>query len=862
MILENLAQVEECLKSGVPSVRELYAMWEQRKPLQELQSKTVGRGSTAGQIPWLEDLSLARRFTTFAVEREEFLLATDASREVLNRWDEANEDERTTLVRVRMNYAEALTRLGHTRTARRTLEGMVDASFVPRLGRGLRSEILVQLGSIWRDESHYLTAQAAQLSASRQGLACFREASRVNPDNGEALVLKGAMAFCLSDQGDALRQEAQADARVILAHATERENHDGPRRRTKLAMAIAYTILEQVEEAANAYRELAGMEGTTTSELASARYYARFYAEALGKPQDYFKSAFPPLQLIVFAGHLPDRPGDPARLPDSAIPQVREALFKKLSEMNARVGLTCASAGADLLFTDSLSKLHGTIHLVLPWSQDEFRRTSIKPYERDPNSPVWEPMFDRAISMAATIREIGQVYEPSDDVGWDFMMEVSAGIALQAARALRLDVQPLAIWDGRPGRGAGGTADFCSFWQDQLQVQPVVVKSLGEVGPFDGASSGVRRRKCERSMLHQEVKTMLFADIVGYSKLTEKVIPDFVGVFLERVSQLTATSPNAPRSVNTWGDAVYAVFDFARDAGLFALELTRMIEEGRNDWIAKGLYWEERTADGTVQHPLSVRIGLHTGPVFLHYDPVVRRLGFTGAHVNRAARIEPVAKPGEVYASEEFAAVAELSSELLRLDTANASSPELGFVCEYAGSMPLAKGYPGRYRIYRVVPRPGFALDALAQAAHAAYYAEAEARGEAPESNPSMRSWDQLTEDLRDANRAQVADIPNKLAFLGYELTTRHGVSALDIKITDEQVEQMSMREHERWLAERKRNGWTYGPKRDNARKRHPLMIPWEDLKESDKQKDRDTIRNFPQLVEKADFRVRRLDET
>src|SRR4029079_7031723 len=95
----------------------------------------------------------------------------------------------------------------------------------------------------------------------------------------------------------------------------------------------------------------------------------------------------------------------------------------------------------------------------------------------------------------------------------------------------------------------------------------------------------------------------------------------------------------------------------ARDADCFLLELTQMIEEGKTDWLQKGLYWEEFVADDQepIKHPLNVRIGLHTGPVVVHYAPVVRRLGFTGSHVNRAARIEPIARPGEVFASEEFA---------------------------------------------------------------------------------------------------------------------------------------------------------------------------------------------------------------
>jgi adenylate cyclase len=80
------------------------------------------------------------------------------------------------------------------------------------------------------------------------------------------------------------------------------------------------------------------------------------------------------------------------------------------------------------------------------------------------------------------------------------------------------------------------------------------------------------------------VKSLLFADIVGYSKLTEQVIPEFIAGFLERVSQLAANSRHAPQSLDTWGDAIYAVFDFALDAGNFALELTRIIHSNRVEW--------------------------------------------------------------------------------------------------------------------------------------------------------------------------------------------------------------------------------------------------------------------------------------
>jgi class 3 adenylate cyclase len=353
---------------------------------------------------------------------------------------------------------------------------------------------------------------------------------------------------------------------------------------------------------------------------------------------------------------------------------------------------------------------------------------------------------------------------------------------------------------------------------------------------------GVARR-AERPILHQEVKSMLFADIVGYSRLTEQVIPEFVTGFLDRVSALVATSRHAPRSVNTWGDAVYAVFDFARDAGSFALELTRMIHDHRDEWLRTGLYWEEQQSDGSgpVKHPLNIRVGLHAGPVFLHYDPVVRRLGFTGAHVNRAARIEPVVRAGEVFVSEEFAALAELGNEIDRRG-GDHSADRAGFVCEYAGSMPLAKGYPGRFRIYRLRPFRRLEIEEIAQVIHELYCREAVARGEIFETNRALRPWAELR-------------------MLGYELTADRGIAASEMALPPELVEAVARHEHRRWMDDRRRQGWTYGSSRDDARKRHPLLVEWEELSETERDKDRHTVRNLPDLVERAGLRLRMLSQ-
>jgi class 3 adenylate cyclase len=494
-------------------------------------------------------------------------------------------------------------------------------------------------------------------------------------------------------------------------------------------------------------------------------------------------------------------------------------------------------------------------HVVLPWARDEFLRTSVRPFDpQDGGAKRWEPIFERALESASSVRELGQMYRPESAVGLQYTTEVAAGIALLTAQAARLDVQPVALWDGRDGL-PGGTGEFVSFWRTRLKREPVIIPFSPDQARRDGPVQIRSVRRTEQSTIRQEVKSMLFADIVGYSKLSEHVIPEYIEHFLRRLAQLTTGSRHAPICVNTWGDAIYAVFDYGTAAGNFALEIVQMIRDREADWLRLGLYWESAGPDGPVKHPLNIRVGLHTGPTFSHYDPVVSRLGFTGSEVSRAARIEPIARPGEAYVSEEFAALVELAAETER-NSPHAQPDENGFTCEYAGSMHLAKDYPGLYRIYRLLPRIDLHIEPLARVVHERYCKDAAARGETLATNPLLRRWEELPEDARNANRAQVADSPRKLRTLGYKLSSLHGIDPRSVDIPPGTLEELAIGEHDRWSRERQRQGWTFAPTRDNARKHHPLLVPWEELSEVEREKDRAAVRNAITLVAEAGLRL------
>lgn len=74
----------------------------------------------------------------------------------------------------------------------------------------------------------------------------------------------------------------------------------------------------------------------------------------------------------------------------------------------------------------------------------------------------------------------------------------------------------------------------------------------------------------------------------------------------------------------------------------------------------------------------------------------------------------------------------------------------------------------------------------------------------------------------------------------------------------DELAESLAKNVHEVWSANRIAEGWTYGQVRDDVRKTHPCLIPYEDLPESEKDYDRNTSRETLKMIVSLGFKVRK----
>ena len=70
--------------------------------------------------------------------------------------------------------------------------------------------------------------------------------------------------------------------------------------------------------------------------------------------------------------------------------------------------------------------------------------------------------------------------------------------------------------------------------------------------------------------------------------------------------------------------------------------------------------------------------------------------------------------------------------------------------------------------------------------------------------------------------------------------------------------EEIAKNTHEVWAAGRIADGWTYGPVRDDAAKKHPCLIPYEELSEEEKAYDRATSLQTLKLVVKLGYTIAR----
>lgn len=438
----------------------------------------------------------------------------------------------------------------------------------------------------------------------------------------------------------------------------------------------AALILGDGSAAAGHYANAVSLAGGDFGNLSSTCRQAELLADRLTGDSRWIASVLKIPPVVMFTGHMIDQPARTTpRFPPTLEAAVYAAIREQLSAVRPVAIYGSAACGTDLICLEAMRDLGGETHIVLPFPPDEFHRVSV-----DFAGADWSHRFERALLAAESVTIASDHRAWGSTATFEYANLILSGMGRLRAQMLQTALLGLAIWDNRSGVLAGGAASLVRLWEGEgVDIRHVDLRRLrgAAIGTTDPPEPPGADEQLPAGFRH-EIRAMLFADVVGYSKLNEDQTPDFVKKFLGAVAELNRRTAHPPEHAETAGDGLYMVFGGAGDAGHYALQLSELV--AGTDWAAAGM-----------PNGLKIRIALHCGPVYCGHNPVTGSPLYTGPHTSRTARIEPITPPGQVYASSAFAAVA-------------AANGVRGLAMRYIGRMPLAKGF-GTLGLYHVSSR-------------------------------------------------------------------------------------------------------------------------------------------------------------
>ena len=542
--------------------------------------------------------------------------------------------------------------LAHARAgATREAHGLIERALALDPPPALRVELRSLRGRLAKDRVHRARDPRAAAAFAREALTEYADAYAIG--RGPYPGINAASLSMLLGE----RDRARALVAQVLADVERRASGSV----WDLATAgEAQLLLGRDDDAHASYARAVEAARGDAGTIASMRRQLRLLARVLPGAEALLPSLRAP-DVVAFAGHMIDAPDRrAARFPAALIPSVAAAIRERVARWHAPVVFGSAACGADLLVIEAALDAGAEVNVVMPFDRDDFVRTSVAPGGGD-----WVARFERAMARAHRVVDATDGRHLGDDALFAHAARLVQGLALLRASQLETAPTMLCVLDPAADAAVGGTLESFERWRRAIGTPEVIdlraMRAATSVAPTAGREPATPPRP-DADGARRTIRTLLFADIVGYGRLSDAAVPEVQRRFWDTVARELAAARTPPRFANTWGDGLYVVFDAPGDGAAFALRLAE----------AMG----------------AIRIALHTGPVYAGHDPVIGRDNYFGAAVTQTARIEPVTPPGMVYATEAYAA-------------SLAAEGDDSYGLEYVGRLALAKGH-GESRIYRV----------------------------------------------------------------------------------------------------------------------------------------------------------------
>jgi len=607
---------------------------------------------------WSEGPELLRRFARLLLKQGHPTLALEVAARGLDKFYPEDHD---------LMYCRtlALARSGNPTRASLFVQEMLKRDDLPP---EIRSDALSLAGRIRKDLATRTADPAVRTARFRDALGFYQRAYNLSGDTFPGI---NAATLALLAGDAELSLSIATKVRDLVLDELDKPGRD--RDSWLLAtLAEAYLLLGDSTAAKGRYAQAVRLAQETHSDgdIAAMLRQLRLIREHLPVGDDML-GLFRLGPVVVFAGHGLDLPGEPIRFPPNPELEaaVRRAIKNELAALETHIGYCSPGCGSEILFGELMRERDAELHVVLPFAEDDFCAERLS-YGL-PEFELWRRRYEELRGFIRVTRHFATTEEfLMDQVLYDFAGSFMQGLAL--TRAAQVGVPAIALVVQEPSSQAipSDLPTFVSNWRRTgRELRIIDLGALRAGVRLAPASLPAQIERPPQSSPNRIVRSMLFADVAGFSGLPEPHLPAFFIEFLALVEYELKTTRTLFQ--NTWGDGLYIVFEEVVACADFALRLLQRLE--RFDFTSFGFNLKEDKQPG-------VRIGLHTGPVFEGYDAIIGRNNYFGSHVSRAARIEPVTAPGCAFVSEQFAA-------------ALAMTPGHEFLCEYLGMQPLAKEY-------------------------------------------------------------------------------------------------------------------------------------------------------------------------
>jgi hypothetical protein len=118
----------------------------------------------------------------------------------------------------------------------------------------------------------------------------------------------------------------------------------------------------------------------------------------------------------------------------------------------------------------------------------------------------------------------------------------------------------------------------------------------------------------------------------------------------------------------------------------------------------------------------------------------------------------------------------------------------------------------------------------------------------------------ELPDGVKADNIAAAARIPRVLAFVGLAVVSKDHPSTMSrtkvLNAIEANMELLAEYEHDGWMEQKYRDGWSHSLVRDDEAKQHPCLVQYATLSEEDKEKDRNAVRHYPDIAELAGYKI------